>query len=180
MLTITVPETRYFDDETQRFVNMPAVVLELEHSLVSLSKWEQIFEKPFLSKEQMSDSEALTYVSCMNMTPDVPLEVFTRMSRENMNKVREYINAKMTATWFSDEGPNRPSRETITSELIYYWMITAGIPIEFENWHLNRLFTLIKVINRKNTPPKQQPKASIAERRRLLNEQRRRELGTSG
>jgi hypothetical protein len=117
----------------------------------------------------------------MIMTPDFPPEVFSRLSEENLSEINKYIDAKMTATWFSEIGASaKKNTEIITAELIYYWMITFNIPIEFQHWHLNRLFTLIKICNVKNAPPKKMSRSDIVARNRELNEQRRAQMGTAG
>lgn len=179
MLKIVVEGSELFDRATQTFSSTDTWVLTLEHSLVSLSKWEQITEKPFLAKEPKTDAEVIQYVKCMTITPDVPSEVYSRLSNQNLEDINAYINAKMTATWFSDK-PAGGMQEVITAELIYYWMIAYNIPIEFENWHLNRLFTLIKVCGLKNSPGKKMSAREVAERNRLINEQRREQYNTSG
>jgi hypothetical protein len=180
MLTIIVPGVEMFDEQKQEFVTEGDVTLELEHSLVSLSKWEQIYEKPFLGKDAKTTEEVLTYVKLMTLTPIVPEEVFSRLSNGNFEAINAYLDAKMTATWFND-GPSAPSsRDVITAELIYYWMITFQIPFECETWHLNRLFTLIRVCNVKQAKPKNMSRAELASRNRELNAQRRKQLGTTG
>lgn len=182
MLTITVKGLEYFDDETQEFVSSEDVVLELEHSLVSLSKWESIWEKPFLSPDEKTTEETYSYVRMMTLTPNVPDEVFSRLSSENLDAVNNYVNAKMTATWFSDPPSTtkgRP-REIITSEIIYYWMISLNIPFECQYWHFNRLYTLIRVCNNKNAPQKKMGRKEMLEQRRRLNEQRKAQFNTRG
>jgi len=179
MLKIAVPGPEMFDEESQEFITVDDVVLELEHSLVSLSKWESFYEKPFLGKDKSSE-EILRYIKFMVVTPDIPDDVLTKLSEKNLGDIQEYLDAKMTATWFH-ESPGAPqSRDIITAELIYYWMIVFQIPFECENWHLNRLFTLIRVCNVKQAKPKKMSRSEIAARNRELNAQRRAQLGTKG
>lgn len=180
MLTIKVGSTESFDDEKQEFVDVGGMELQLEHSLVSLSKWEAQWEKPFLSKEDKSEEEILSYVGYMILTPDFPPEVFTKLSAANFEAINKYIDAKMSATWFSEVPGTPPTRETVTSELIYYWLTIFNIPWETQYWHLNRLFTLIRICNVKNAKPKKESRASMAAKRRELNEQRRKQYKTSG
>lgn len=168
-----------YDEAKEEFVD-EYFVLELEHSLVSLSKWESEFEKAFLGKGEKTDEEILAYVKAMIITPEYPAEVFNCLSKENVAEINAYIDKKMTATWFTDKKHNAPSRETITSELIYYWIVSYQIPWEVQYWHLNRLFTLIKVFGAKNEKPKKTSAREAAAQRNALNEQRKAQMKTRG
>jgi hypothetical protein len=180
VLSIEVPiGDEMFNEETNTFVR-ESFTLELEHSLASLSKWESKYEKPFLSDQEKTPDEILYYVKVMTLTPIVPAEIFLRLSEENVKEINDYINAKMTATTFRVDPTQRRSRETITAEVVYYWMFSAGIPKECENWHLNRLFTLIKVFSAKNAPQKKMNKADALREQRDLNAQRRAQMSSSG
>lgn len=172
MLTIDIPDQEYFNEQTNEIKIIKGQRLQLEHSLVSLSKWESKWEIPFLGKSEMTDEQLLDYIRCMTITQNVKPDVYLALSKENIREIEQYINRKMTATWFSNVQKSSGSGEVVTSEIIYYWMITLGIPVEFQKWHLNRLMTLIKVVSLKNSPKKKMSQRELAHRNSSLNAQR--------
>ena len=137
MLQITIPAMEQFDDEKEEFISTKEQTLLLEHSLVSLSKWESKWCKPFFTKEEKSYEETIDYIRCMTITQNVKPEVYYGVTSENIDDVLKYINAPMTATTFTNRKKTSSNREQITSELIYYWMIAFNIPFECQKWHLN-------------------------------------------
>lgn len=181
MLQIMVPITpEGWDEEKQEFVEPKKVALQLEHSLVSLSKWESTWCKPFLLDKEKTDEETLDYIKCMTLTKDVAPEVYAHLTQANYNAIYKYINAPMTATTFSEDKSGKHKREVITAELIYYWMVALNIPFECQNWHLNRLLTLVRVCNIKNQPPKKRSKRDTASRYAQLNAARRKQYNSKG
>jgi len=185
MLTITVPGVESFNDETQEFVTTDDTVLHLEHSLVSLSKWESKWEKPFLTGDSKTTEEVLDYFQSMSLDGEIPEEVLHRLTDENLHAINQYIEAKMTATWFRETGQTRAgSSETVTAEIIYHWMTALQIDWECQYWHLNRLITLVKTINEKNKAAsdtkKKAPTSNDLANRRALMEQRRAAAGGRG
>jgi len=117
----------------------------------------------------------------MTLNDEVPPEVFSKFSKENYDAVNAYINAQMTATIITQpQGQRPPSREVITAEIIYHWMITLNIPFECQYWHLNRLLTLIQVCNIKSSTPKKMGKRDAMAQQRALNAQRKASMGTRG
>lgn len=180
MLIVNVPIGKESYEEKTNSFSRETFELALEHSLVSMSKWESFFEKPFLSDQEKTNEEVYWYVRAMTITSDVPEEVFENLTSENFSEIDKYINAKMTATWFSEGSNQRRSNQSITAELVYSWMIDSGIWMECENWHLSRLFTLIRIRGHQNAPPKKMSKNEILQKQRELNAQRRAKLGTSG
>lgn len=180
MLQITVPGRELYDEEKEEFVTEREQVLQLEHSLVSLHKWESKWCKAFLGKTEKTDEEMLDYIRCMTMTQNVAPGVYNRLTEDNIKQVYDYINAPMTATYFSEEAKGKGGREVVTAELIYYWMIALNIPFECRKWHLNSLLTLVRVCNIKNSPPKKRSKREILSRNAELNAARRKQLNTKG
>ena len=181
MLQLTIslgPES--WDEDKEEFVSAKTQTLQLEHSLVSLSKWESKWQKPFFSRADKSREEVLDYIKFMTISKNVNPEIYEHLSQDNIREINAYIEAPMTATTFPKDRKQTGSRETITSELIYYWMIALQIPFECQKWHLNRLLTLIRVCNIKNSPPKKMSKRELASRNAQLNAARRKQLNTKG
>lgn len=181
MLKIVVPLVEGYDEATQEIISINDVTLELEHSLVSLSKWESEFEKPFLEQSDKTSEEILGYVKAMTLTPDVPEDVWSKLTDENVQTIHRYIDARMTATTVYEiqEAP-QTKKEIITAEVIYYWLVVFNIPFECQHWHLNRLFTLIRVCSVKAEKPKKMTRAEMAARNREINARRRKQFGTKG
>ena len=187
MLVITVPASKpieSWDELNQEFVTIPGSkeqTLQLEHSLVSLSKWESKWCRPFLSKPPVTSAETIDYIKCMTLTKNVDPEVYSHLTAENIEQIKAYINAPMTATTFSDDRQGRRNNEVVTAEIIYYWMISLQIPIaECKKWHINQLLTLIRVCNIKNQPPKKRSRREIMSRNTALNAARKKQLNTNG
>ena len=186
MLQITIPATEpieMWDEEAQEFIFTKGAkeqTLQLEHSLVSLSKWESKWCKVFLTNKEKTQEETMDYIKCMTLTQNVKPEVYNRLTRENLEQINQYISNPRSATYFSEDRSGKSSREPITSELIYYWMIALNIPFECQKWHLNRLLTLIRVCNIKNQPPKKMSRREIMSRNSALNAARRKQLNTRG
>lgn len=181
MLTITIQGDELWDDEAEVFRYTEGTVLEFEHSLVSLSKWEAKFHKLFLTPDKKTDDEMTGYVEAMLVTPNVDISVFNRMTEEDIIRINDYINDPMTGTTISNmpEQKGRTS-ERISSELIYFWMSQYQIPVTCENWHLNRLFTLIKIHHAKSQKPKKMSKQKTIQTMAEMNAARKAKLGTSG
>lgn len=180
MLQITIPPVEMWDELNQEFISSKGQTLQLEHSLVSLSKWESKWCKSFLSNKNMTPEESIDYIRCMTITQNVPDDVYNAIPDSIIKEVSDYIALPMTATWFSEEGNKSSGKETVTAELIYYWMISLNIPMECQKWHLNRLLTLIKVCNIKNQPPKKRSKRDIMSRNAALNAARKKQFNTNG
>jgi oligoribonuclease NrnB/cAMP/cGMP phosphodiesterase (DHH superfamily) len=181
MLQIIIPPVDMWDERKQEFIASKGQTLQLEHSLVSLSKWESKWCKAFLSNKNMTPEESIDYIRCMTITQNVPDDVYNAIPDSIIKEVSDYIALPMTATWFGEEGKKSSSNgETVTAELIYYWMIALNIPMECQKWHLNRLLTLIKVCNIKNQPPKKRSKRDIMSRNAALNAARKKQFNTTG
>lgn len=180
MLYITVPARDMWDEENEEFISVKEHTLQLEHSLVSLSKWESKWHKPFLNKQEKTNEEMTDYIKCMTISQNVNPLVYKVLTEENVKEIDEYIKNSMTATTFTEDKTKGRGREIVTSELIYYWMITLQIPFKCEKWHLNRLLTLVRVCEIKNAPPKRRSKKDMLSSRAKLNAARRSQLNSKG
>lgn len=180
MLTITIPANELYDEKNNRFIPVKEQKLQLEHSLISLSKWESKWHKPFFTKKDKTFEEIIDYIKCMTLTQNVNPFVYQCITKKNIEEISEYINDSMTATTFSGKDKGKINNEQITSELIYYWMVALQIPFECQKWHINRLITLIRVCNVKNTPPKKRSKGDVARSYSAINAARRKQLNTKG
>ena len=180
MLELEIPATEQWDEKNQEFVYSEKQTLCLEHSLISLSKWESKWHKPFIDNRNLSTEETIDYIRCMTLTQNVDPEVYQYLSKENIKQINEYISDPMTATTFSNERSKSSGKEVLTSEILYYDMIALGIPFECQKWHLNRLITLIKVCSIKQNPPQKMSKGDIMRRNAELNAARRKQFNTKG
>lgn len=180
MLHLTVPDTELWDETKEEFVYVKEQKLQLEHSLVSISKWESKWHKPFLSNREKTFEETIDYIKCMTLTQNVRPEVYKCLSVDNIKRINAYIENPMTASFILDESKGKRNSEQITSELIYYWMIALEIPFECQKWHLNRLLMLIRICNVKNQPPKKQSKKEITSQYAAINAARRKALNLKG
>lgn len=180
MLTITIPAREMFDDRTQTFLSTKEQTLQLQHSLVSLSKWESKWHKPFLAKQDKTNEELTDYIRCMTVTQNVDPVVYNGLTKKNIDEIKAYIDDPMTATTFHNIPQNGNNGELPTSELIYYWMISHNIPMECQKWHLNRLLTLIRICNVKNAPAKKMNRKDVINRYAALNAARRNKMNSKG
>lgn len=185
MIEVHLPESEVYDEVAGVFMQLPEINLRFEHNLVSVSKWEATWHKPFIDSKDKTFEETLSYLAAMDLDGEKELSVYSRLSPKDLNAVLEYIDAPMTATTFTEVpgsagGPRGGSGEYVTSELIYYWMISLQIPMECQYWHLKRLLTLIKVVNLKNQPKKKMSRTEALNQQRALNAKRRAQMGTRG
>lgn len=180
MLPLTIPAIELWDEANEMFLYSEEQILTLEHSLVSLSKWEMKYHKPFLTKEEKTIEETIYYVKCMTLNENVDEMVYNLLTNEHLKKINEYIEDPMSATTIKEMQHGKRNGEQVTSEVIYYWMTALNIPVEYENWHLNRLFTMIRVCNAKNQPPKKMGRRDVMNQNRALNAARRQQYNTKG
>ena len=180
MLELTIPRTDLWDERNQRFILVKEQKLRLEHSLVSLSKWESKWCKVFLSKEQKTYEETIDYIRCMTLTQNVDPLVYRCITNSHIDAVNAYIEAPMTASTVKEEKGGPINRQQITSELIYYWMTAYHIPFECQKWHLNRLLMLIRICNVENKPPKKRSKRDLYRHHAEVNAANRKKFNSKG
>lgn len=179
MLYVTVSSGEIFDETTWTFTEIKPTVIQLEHSLLAISKWESKWKKPFMSTEQKTEEEFRDYVRCMTINRNVDPNVYYKLTAADYRKIDNYIHDPMTATVFGNVRKERPSHKQVTSELIYFWMCQAQIPFEAEKWHLNRLMTLIRIYSVENNP-KKMSKNDIYKNNRAINEARKAKYNSRG
>lgn len=185
MLTVSVPGKELYIEKTNEFVQVKPAVLKLEHSLLSISEWEAIWHKPYMSTENKTADELLSYIKCMTVSKNVDNMIYMCLTQKNIDDIFDYISNPMTATTFSGHqeasANQKVGEKIITSELVYYWMVQAGIPFRpAETWHINRLMTLIKIYAIKNSPKKKMSAGEIIRQNKGLNAERRRMLNSKG
>lgn len=186
MITIHIDEHAardYWDPKKEEFIKVPyqkAYDLNLEHSLISISKWESKWHVPFISKDSKTEEQTLDYIRCMTIDKNIPDTVYNYLTAEDVKKISEYINNPMTATVVTNTPDQKKSGQILTSEVIYSFMTGLQIPFECEKWHLNRLLKLIEVCNANNTPPKKMGKNEIMSRNKALNAARRAKYNSKG
>lgn len=180
MLELKVEGMEFFNDDTQEFYTVAPVTLRLEHSLVSVSKWESKWKTPFLSAKDLTIEQSRDYIKCMTINQHVDPLVYASLTNSHMETVNEYIKEERTATTFNERQIGPPNRQVITSELIYFWMAQYNIPFECQKWHLSRLLTLIRIASIKNAPDKKMSKRAVMSKNASLNAARRKAMHTKG
>jgi len=182
MLQLVIPDLEFWNPKTEEFLYEKGCTIQLEHSLVSISKWEAKYHKAFLGKQEKTNAELIDYIRFMTITQNVPQKVYTHLKKKEFDIINAYIDNPMSAVKFFDEEAGNSS-DTVTSELIYYWMIALNIPFECQKWHLNRLLSLIRVCNMKNRAASKSGKRSqkdILRQNAALNAERRKKLNSKG
>lgn len=180
MLELFIEDNTLWDEKNEIFIDIKSDTLLLEHSLISISKWESKWEKSFFKTKEKTLEEQIDYIKCMTINKKIDPYIYNALRSSDFKKIDAYINAPMTATIIKDEHNKSNNGTFITSELIYYWMIALNIPFECEKWHINRLLTLISVCNIKNKPPKKMSRNEAIRKQAEINAARRKRLNTRG
>lgn len=180
MLQLKIPDIELYDELNNRFITRKGTVLTMEHSLLSLAKWESKWHIPFLTENDLTVDQTIDYYRCMTITKNVNPDVYKNITNDISKEINKYIDDPMTATWFNNVSNSQTDKTVITAEIIYYQMISLGIPFECEKWHLNRLLTLIRVVSLKNSPPKKMSRDEAMAQQVRLNEERKAKMKTNG
>ena len=179
MLRIVIPGGEMYDEENRKFRIVKAQAIELEHSLISISKWESKWKRPFLSRAQRTEEEIRDYIRCMTITPGVNPDLYYCLSQDNIREIQAYIDDTMSATVFRGENKPKGTPRPRTSEQIYGAMVLLNIPFECQKWHLNRLLNLIQECENLNDGGKMSRKES-AKYMSQMNAMRRAKHHTRG
>lgn len=181
MYKLVIHKGEWFDERKQEFITIKDdITLNLEHSLVSVSKWESKWKKPYLSLDKKTKEEEIDYIRCMTLTQNVDPNIYYLLTPIDLYGISKYINDPMTATTFRQE-ERKGGKEIITAEIIYYWMTCYNIPFECQKWHLGRLIALIRVCAAKSGGDgKKMSQREIMSRNKALNKARRAKLHSKG
>ena len=180
MLQLFIPKAEYWDEKKEEFVYVGKdVTLKLEHSLISISKWEAKWHVSFFQSEKTNEM-LLSYIECMTLNSDVDQSIYLRLTKEHYDQINKYLSDSMTASTVKDIKKHPRTNEILTSELIYYYMIQYGIPVEFEKWHINRLIMLIKICGAKGDSGAKMSRSEIFKQNKALNEARKAKWHTRG
>jgi len=183
MLTITIPDKKYFNENTNEFFVLKGRTITMQHSLYSIRKWESKWHTYYLDNKNLTTEQIIDYFRMMTITRDVDPRIYMNLSAENIQEISKYIHDPMTATTFKDlksRQRSRGRREITTSEIVYYWMIINDIPFECEKWHLNQLMTLIRVCSDAKVPEQKMTEKEIFEYNKSLNERNRAKFHSKG
>lgn len=180
MKTIFIPGvTDGWDPVKKEFIQTKDTTITIEHSLISISKWESIWQKPFLTQDQKTYEEIISYYKCMTLTQNVDPDVYRTIKKDVAEEITAYINNPMTATTVTHRKKGG-SKDILTSEVIYWMMAANQIPFTCEKWHLNRLLMLLEVCSIKNAPKDKMSKKETLAQHRALNAARRAKYHTNG
>lgn len=180
MLEIHVPEREFYDERNEVFIKTRPVILQLEHSLMSVSRWESKWRKPFLTDEDKTRAETMDYIRCMTINRDVDPNVYAALTSDDIQKIMDYVGAELTATKVYRVKSTNAPKKTITSEVIYSWMVMYNVPFECQKWHISRLLKLLDVLEIANNPKNKMSKGETARSNAALNKARRAKLHSKG
>lgn len=177
-----------FDEETNTFLHPVGKKLHLEHSLLSISKWEAEWEIPFLNTDKTSE-QSLSYIKCCVLDDDFDELLLNTLSDKNILDFNAYLSKGMTAKKIIDlrsslsqkRKSRRPaSQKALTSEDIYYSMIQFHVWKECEEWPLQRLLSLLQLCSLKSNSTGEMSKSDQAKFYREENARRKAKYHTNG